>query len=143
MCKLLRKASPTSRVSSEPRNSIAAIHPDIAVEENVLLFHVDVSVVEPTSMRTLAEEGGSATTKGTAARLKEAAKLAKYHGTEWANVIPFVLETTGHPGKEAETLLDKTTADKRTLRTWFLKELSLILARSQGKMRIKAHALLR
>ena len=135
LCKLLRKASPTSRMSSEPRNSTAAIYPDIAVEENTLLFHAEVYVVEPTSMR--------ATTKGTAARLKEAAKLAKYHGTEWANVIPFVLESTGHLGKEAEALLEKTTADKRTLRTWFLEELLLILARSQGKMRIKAHALLR
>ena len=143
MCKLFRKASPTSRVSSEPRNSTATVHPDIAVEENALLFHVDVSVVEPTSTRALAEEGGSATTKGTAARIMEAAKLAKYHGTEWANVIPFVLESTGHLGKEAETLLDRTTADKIALRAWFLEELSLILARSQGKMRIKAHALLR
>ena len=104
---------------------------------------MDVSVVEPTSMRALAEEGGSATTKGTAARIMEAVTLAKYQGTEWANVIPFVLESTGHLGKEAETLLDRTTADKRALRTWILEELSLILARSQGKMRIKAHALLR
>ena len=63
LCKLFRKASPTSRVSSEPRNSTAAVHPDIAVEENALLFHVDVSVVEPTSTRALTEEGGSATTK--------------------------------------------------------------------------------
>ena len=143
LCKLFRKASPTSRVSPEPRNSSAAVHPDIAVEENALLFHVDVSVIEPTSTRALAEEGGSATTKGTAARIMEAVKLAKYHGTEWSNVIPFVLESTGHLGKEAETLLDRTTADKRALRAWFLEELSLILSRSQGKMRIKAHALLR
>ena len=143
LCKLLRKASPASRVSSEPRNSTAAVHPDIAVEENALLFHVDVSVVEPTSVHALAEDGGSATTKGAAAGLKEEAKRAKYQGTEWANVIPFVLESTGHLGKEAEALLDKTTAGKRTLRAWFNEELSLILARSQGKMRIKAHALLR
>ena len=33
-----------------------------------------------------------------------------------------------------DPFLDRTTADKRTLRAWFLEELSLILARSQGKM---------
>ena len=143
LCKLLRKASPTSQVSSEPRDSTAAIHPDIAVEEDALLFHVDVSIVEPTSVHALAENGGSATTKGAAARLMEAAKFAKYQGTEWVNVVPFVLESTGHLGKEAEALLDKITADKKALRAWFLETLSLILARSQGKMRLKSHALLR
>ena len=143
LCKLLRRASPASRVSSEPRNSTAPIHPDIAVEENALLFHVDVSVVEPTAVHALAENGGAATTKGAAAGLQETAKLAKYQGSEWTNVIPFVLESTGHLGKQAEALLDKTTADKPVLRTWFLTELSLLLARSQGKMRLKSHALLR
>ena len=34
----------------------------------------------------------------------EAGTFAKYQGIEWANVIPFVLESTGHLGKEAETL---------------------------------------
>ena len=143
LCKLLRRASPASRVSSEPRDSSVPIHPDIAVEENAILFHVDVSVVEPTAVHALAENGGSATTKGAAAGLQEAAKLAKYRGSEWINVIPFVLESTGHLGKEAEVLLAKTTADKPALRAWFLAELSLILARSQGKMRLKSHALLR
>ena len=143
LCKLLRRASPASRVSSEPRDGSAPIHPDIAVEENALLFYIDVSVVEPTAVHALAENGGSATTKGAAAGLREAAKLAKYRGSEWVNVIPFVLESTGHLGKKAEALLDKTTADKPALRAWFLAELSLILARSQGKMRLKTHALLR
>ena len=81
--------------------------------------------------------------KGAAAASKEAAKIAAYSGTEWANVIPFVLESTGHLGKAAEDLLEEITLDRRHLRTWFLEELSLILARTQGRMRLHSHALLR
>ena len=143
LCKLLRRASPTARVTSEPRNPSAAHHPDIAIEDNALLFHVDVSIVEPTSMHALSENVAAYTTKGAAAASKEAEKIALYATTDWANVIPFVLESTGHLGKAAEDLLEKTTVEKRYLRTWFLEELSLLLARSQGRMRMHSHALLR
>ena len=143
LCKLLRRASPTARVTLEPREATAARHPDIGVEDNALLFHVDVSIVEPTSMHALSENIAAATTKGAAALSKETAKIAAYSNTNWANVIPFVLESTGHLGKSAEDLLEKTTARQRPLRTWFLEELSLLLARTQGRMRLHSHALLR
>ena len=143
LCKLLRKASPTARVTSEPREASAPRHPDIAVEDNALLFHIDVSIVEPTSVQALTENVGSSTTKGAAAACKEREKNTIYASTDWVNVIPFVLESTGHLGKEAEALLEKITATNRALHSWFLDELSLLLARSQGRMRLHSQALLR
>ena len=143
LCKLLRKASPTARVTVEPREASAPRHPDIAVEDDALLFHIDVSIVEPTSVQALTANVGSATTKGATAAYKEREKNSIYASTEWVNVVPFVLESTGHLGKEAEALLEKTTATNRALRSWFLDELSLLLARSQGRMRLHSLALLR
>ena len=66
LCKLLRRASPTSRVIPEPREASATHHPDIAIEDNALLFHVDVSIIEPTSLHALSDVA-AATTKGAAA----------------------------------------------------------------------------
>ena len=143
LSKLLRRASPTSRVTLEPRDASAAHHPDIAVEDNAILYHVDVSIVEPTSEHAMSANIAAATTKGAAAASKETAKIATYSGTDWANVIPFVLESTGHLGKAAEDLLEKITLERRPLRAWFLEELSTLLARTQGRMRLHSHALLR
>ena len=140
---MIRRASPSSRVTLEPREASAAHHPDLAIEDNAVLYHVDVSIVEPTSLRALSATIAADTTKGAAAASKEAAKMAIYEGTDWVNVIPFVLESTGHLGRAAEDLLEKITLEKRALRKWFLEELSLILARSQGRMRLHTHALLR
>ena len=143
LSKLLRRASPTSRVTLEPRDASAAHHPDIAVEDNAILYHVDVSIVEPTSEHAMSANIAAATTKGAAAACKETAKIATYSGTDWANVIPFVLESTGHLGKATEDLLEKITLERRPLRAWFLEELSTLLARTQGRMCLHSHAFLR
>ena len=107
------------------------------------MCHVDVSIVEPTSEHAMSANIAAATTKGAAASSKEASKIATYSGTEWANVIPFVLESTGHLDKAVGDLLEKITLDRRYLRTWFLEEHSLLLARTQGRMRLHSQALSR
>ena len=91
LSKVPRRASPTSRVTLEPRDASAAHHPDIAVEDNAILYHVDVSIVEPTSEHAMSANIAAAMNKGAAAASKETAKIATYSGTDWANVIPFVL----------------------------------------------------
>ena len=85
----LRRASPTSRATLEPRDASATRYPDIAVEDDAILYHVDVSIVPMSANIT-------ATTEGAAAASKDEAKIATYLGTAWANAIPFVLEFTGH-----------------------------------------------
>ena len=60
-----------SRVTLEPRDASAAHHPDIAVEDNAILNHVDVSIVEPTSEHAISANIAAATTKGAAAASKE------------------------------------------------------------------------
>ena len=96
LSRLLRRASPISRVTLEPRDASASRYPDIAVEDNAILYHVDVSIVEPTSEHAMSANIAAATNKGAAASSKEAAKIATYSGTEWANVIPFVREFHRH-----------------------------------------------
>ena len=67
----------------------------------------------------------------------ETTKVAKFANTEWPATVPFVLESTGFLGKCAEDLLEKVTRDK-----WFKGELSLILARCEGRMRLHSQSML-
>ena len=84
----------------------------------------------------------SATINGVAAIFMERSKTAKYANTEWPATVPFVLESTGYLGKCAEVLLEKLTRDRSHLLKWFKGELSLILARCEGRMRMHSQSML-
>ena len=139
--KLLHKAVPRARITLEPRDA-ASRHPDIAVVEDSGVWHVDISIVEPTSRHAVSSNESSAATKGAAAAYMEQIKINKYSNTEWLDTVPFILESSGYLGKRAEALLEKVTKESPHLRTWFKGELSLLLARSEGRMRLHSQSLL-
>ena len=141
LAKLIRKTSLNSRVTLEPRDA-SSRHPDIAVVDDSGEYHIDVSIVEPTSRHAISRFDSSATTKGVAATFMERSKTAKYANTEWPATVPFVLESTGYLGKCAEVLLEKLTRDSPHLLKWFKGELSLILARCEGRMRMHSQSML-
>ena len=66
----------------------------VAIEDNAVLFYVDMCIVEPASMHALSENIAAFTTKGAAAASKETEKIALCATTDWTNVVPFVLEST-------------------------------------------------
>ncbi len=142
LVKLLRKASPSARITLEPRDATARRHPDILIEDNAMSYHVDVSIVEPTSVHALSDAIGAATNKGAAAAMQETKKISSYANTSWPDTLPFVLESTGRLGTSAEHLLEKITSEKNHLRSWFNGEISLLMAKYQGRMRIHTHALI-
>ena len=72
MSRLLRRAFPRSRVTLEPRGASASRYPDIAVKDNVTIYHVDVSLVEPFSEHAMSAYITAATTKDAVAASKEA-----------------------------------------------------------------------
>ena len=141
LTKLLRKASSSARVTLEPRDA-SARHPDIAVVEDSGHYHIDVAIVEPTSRRATSSAESSATTKGAAAAYMERTKITTYANTAWPATVPFVLESTGFMGNCAMTLLERITKDSPPLLTWFKGELALLLARSEGRMRLHSQSLL-
>ena len=141
LVKLLHKASPNTRVTLEPRDT-GTRYPDIAVVEASETYHIDVSIVETTSRRAITSTVSSATTKGAAASFMERNKTSTYANTEWPDTVPFVLESTGRMGKRAEGLLEHITRDSPPLLNWFKGELSLLLARSEGRMRLHTQSLL-
>ena len=91
LAKLFRKTSSNSRVTLEPRDAGSSRHPDIAVVEDSGEYHIDVSIVEPTSTHAISRFDSSATTKGVAAAFMETTKVAKYANTEWPATVPVVL----------------------------------------------------
>ena len=72
----------------------------------------------------------------------ERTKDNTYANTEWHDTVPFVLESTGLMGKRAEGLLEYFTRNYPLLLSFFRGELSLLLARSEGKMRLHTQSLL-
>ena len=141
--KLFRKTSSNTRVTLEPRDAGSSRHPDIAVVEDSGEYHIDVSIMEPSSTHAISRFDSSATTKGVAAAFMETTKVAKYANTEWPATVPFVLESTGFLGKCAEDLLEKVTRDDSPhLLNWFKGELSLILARCEGRTRLHSQSML-
>ena len=125
----------------EPRDT-STRYPDIAVAEDSETYYIDVSIVEPTSRHAISSTRSSSTTKGAAALSMERTKATAYANTEWRGTVPFVLESTGLLGKRAEGLLEHTTRYCPHLFNWFNVELSLLLARSEGRMRVHTQALL-
>ena len=103
---------------------------------------MDISIVEPTSRHAVSSNESSAATKGAAAAYMEQIKINKYSNREWLDTVPFILESSGYLGKRAEALLEKITKESPHLRTWFTGELSLLLARSEGRMRLNSQSLL-
>ena len=93
-------------------------------------------------MHTISSAQSSATTNGTAASFIERTKDNTYANTEWHDSVPFVLECTDLMGKRAEGLLEYITRDCPHLLSFFKRELSLLLARSEGKMRLYTQSLL-
>ena len=141
LVKLIHKACPNARVTLEPRDA-GTRYPDIAVVEDSETYHIDVSIVEPTSRHAISSTQSSARTKGAAASFMERTKDNTYANTEWRDTVPFVLESTGLMGKRAEGLLEYITRDCPHLMSFFKGELSLLLARSEGKMRLHTQSLL-
>ena len=72
----------------------------------------------------------------------ETTKAAKYANTELPATVPFVLESTGFLGKCADALLEKVTRGSPHLIKWFKGEMSPILARCEGRMRLHSQSLL-
>ena len=70
----------------------------------------------------------------------ERSKTSACANTEWPDTVPFVLESTGRMGKRAEGL--HITRDSPPLLNWFKGELSLLLSRSEGRMRLHTQSLL-
>ena len=82
------------RVTLGPRDArdAASRHPAIAVVEDSGVWHVDISIVEPTSRHAVSSSESSATTKGAAAAYMEQIKINKYSKTEWLDTVPLILD---------------------------------------------------
>ena len=131
LTKLLRKASSSARVTLEPRDA-SARHPDIAVVEDSGHYHIDVAIVEPTSRRATSSAESSATTKGAAAAYMDRTKITTYANTAG---LPQCLLCSSPPASWA-IAPRRYSSESPPLLIWFKGELALLLARSEGRMRL-------
>ena len=103
-------------------------------------YRIDVAVIDPTSVKAISQ-WHSSTEAGGATRGKAEAKRRHYQGILPEGIgqkmLPFILESSGRLGAEALQFLEEVfppgDAAARA-RTQLLKQISLILVRSAGRM---------
>ena len=139
LAKFLKRIHPQSNIVLEPDENGPADHyrrPDILAEIDGKVFAIDVSIAEPASARAQSHhEFPSTITPDGAALQAESRKFADYRETVYNNtLVPFILESTGRLGPSAKTFLDRISGQDFTSRSYFLLELSIVLARSAGKL---------
>ena len=102
LSRLLRRVSPITRdILIEPVAPSVTRHPDIAMENNAIFYHVDVSLQSPLRCNDQSCRGCN----------RRGVEDRQYSGAEGANVILFVLESTGHLEKTADDVLRTITLE--------------------------------
>jgi Reverse transcriptase (RNA-dependent DNA polymerase) len=141
---LLKRRHPLSAIAKEKEVGHTvegqAVRADIVVNIGPTTYVIDVSTVDPGNASSLGQAQSSATHQDSAALKRERTKRTYYRRVvtparlEEAQVIPFVVETSGRLGPAAISFLFQLCVLSPFARTKFLNSVVMLVSRTNGKI---------
>ena len=116
------------------------IRADIVATIGPITYVIDVSTVDPGNTSSLSLNPSSASNQDAAAIQREKIKHRHYRrvvtpaALDPACVIPFVIETSGRLGPQAIAFLSTVCSSQKFLRSRFLNNVVMCVAKQNGKM---------
>jgi hypothetical protein len=128
------------RVTVEPRAVVDGVReawgPDLAFETRGVTKHIDVLIVDPAAERYQHGDNHPGKVAGGAAMQGEQRKWQRYIGSHYEEtLVPFVLESTGRFGPEAERFV-REYGGSASSQAALKKRISVALAIWEGKRRV-------
>ena len=148
LSRFLKRLHPTAVILVEPQDqehTPRVRRPDLRAEINGVTYAIDIAIVDPCSARARAHPTLSSLTKPDGASLQaEARKRHEHQDTPHApHLLPFVIESTGRFGPSAKAFLDNLSSHAPAIRSAFLLDTSLLLARTMGRLNADSWARLK
>lgn len=145
---LLKKRYPLAAVQKEQEvgrtapelGPVQGIRADIVATIGPITYVIDVSTVDPGNASSLGLLPSSASNQDAAALQRERIKHRHYRRVATpaalnpASVIPFVIETSGRLGPQAIAFLSTVCSSQKFLRSRFLNNVVMCIAKQNGKM---------